>query len=508
MKRTKLVDEDIDKIMSPRDTDSRRLLRTFDSLPRWPFSSWTLAIIAIGFLFTFYDIFNINVSFVQTCVQIKAGCTPKLAFGFLKYPLLFNLAGYVVGAVLLSPISDRIGRRNMLLITMLVTGVGSAYSALSGDMNNFIISRTITGIGTGADLAVVSTYLCEVSPKIKRGSYNALIYIASNGGAALGVWLGLILTTKAGHWPVGIPFAKAGPGFLDGWRWMYWVGAILSVVAILMRTELPESPRWFVSKGKISQAAILVERAKKRFTLDQLASATTSSDIEYSDESSVDGEYLDMQNNAPGLDKSRRSAYGKIFSSPLYRRRAFILLAMWGFAYVTVYSLAGGLTSLLSTFGYPQPEAGVIVAIGIFGLFLARLTNPIADRISRRLWIPISAGIMVIGAFVLSLGRVHDFYFTFAGAILLFLGNSLWVPITYAWSAEQFPTLARTSGFGFVDGIGHFGGGVGILLIAPVVPHLGILGGLLLIVGFLAVAAGIAQFNPSTQGESLEKVSP
>lgn len=507
MKRTKFINEEVDKIAPLQDTDPGKMLRMFDSLPRWPFSPWTLAIIALGFLFTFYDIFNINVSFVQTCVQIKAGCTPKLAFGFLKYPLLFNLAGYVVGAVLLSPISDRIGRRNMLLVTMLITGIGSAYTALSGDMSNFIISRTITGIGTGADLAVVSTYLSEVSPRIKRGRYNALIYIASNGGAALGVWLGLILTTKAGHWPIGIPFAKAGPGFLDGWRWMYWVGAILSVVAILMRIELPESPRWLVYKGRLSQAAVLVERARSRFSLDQSENSTTSGDIAYGDEGFASDEFEGVY-TPPGPDNSRWGAYGEIFRSPLYRRRAFVLLAMWVFAYVTVYSLAGGLTSLLSTFGYPQPEAGVIAAIGIFGLFLARLTNPLADRISRRLWIPISAGIMIIGAFVLSFGRVHDFYFTFAGAILLFLGNSLWVPITYAWSAEQFPTLARTSGFGFVDGIGHFGGGVGILLIAPVVPHLGILGGLLLIVGFLVVAAGIAQLNPSTQGESLEKVSP
>lgn len=506
MKKTKLIDEMADKIPPLRDADSRKLLRTFDSLPRWPFSPWTLAIIALGFLFTFYDIFNINVSFVQTCVQIKAGCTPKLAFGFLKYPLLFNLAGYVVGAVLLSPISDRIGRRNMLLFTMLITGIGSAYTALSGDMGNFIISRTVTGIGTGADLAVVSTYLSEVSPRIRRGRYNALIYIASNGGAALGVWLGLILTTKAGHWPIGIPFAKAGPGFLDGWRWMYWVGAILSVVAIVMRIELPESPRWLVYKGRIDQAAILVERATERFSLNRLESPTISGATKPSDEGFPSGEFEETY--ASGFRNSTRGAYGEIFRNPLYRRRAFVLLAMWVFAYVTVYSLAGGLTSLLSTFGYPQPEAGVIAAVGIFGLFLARLTNPLADRISRRLWIPISAGIMVVGAFVLSLGRVHDFYFTFAGAILLFLGNSLWVPITYAWSAEQFPTLARTSGFGFVDGIGHFGGGVGILLIAPVVPHLGILGGLLLIVGFLVVAAGIAQLNPSTQGESLEKVSP
>ena len=55
----------------------------------------------------------------------------------------------------------------------------------------------------------------------------------------------------------------------------------------------------------------------------------------------------------------------------------------------------------------------------------------------------------------------------FIGSIIVFFGFNIWVPATYAWSIESFPTRARTTGFGIVDGIGHVGGGVGVLLIAP-----------------------------------------
>ena len=467
-----------------------QLLARLDRIPRWPFSWFSLGVIALGFLFTFYDIFNINVSFVQTCVRIQPGCTPRNAFDSLKVPLVWNLAGYVVGAMILSPLADRLGRRNMLVITMVITGLGSMYSALSGDMTHFTISRALTGVGTGADLAVVSTYLNEVAPRLRRARYTALTYVAANVGAAMAIWLGLILTTKPGHWPAGLPFAQAGPGFSDGWRWMYWGGALLALVAILLRYELPESPRWLITQRRFAHATHLIEKAEARVLAGGVA--------------------LDPPVEFPvaPAPPPKSGVYREILSSPLYRKRALILLAMWTTAYVAVYSLAGGLTSLLTSFGYPQAEAGVISAIGIFGLFFARLTNPLADRIPRRVWLPMSAAIMLVGALVLTIGGRHDILLAFAGAVLLFAGNSLWVPITYSWSAELFPTRARTAGFGLVDGLGHLGGGIGVVLIAPVVIHMGSLRGMLLIVGFLVVAALIAQLNAPTAGRSLEDVSP
>src|SRR5947209_17530005 len=183
-----------------------------DRIPTWALPYLFIGIIGVGFLFTFYDIFDTNVSFIQTCLQIIPGCTaPPLAASFEGLPVLLNLAGYVVGALVLSPLADRYGRRDMLLITMVLTGLGSLYNAFVGDYTNFILARTITGIGIGADLAIVNTYINELAPREGRAKYTSMIFIMSSLGAFLGIWLGLYLTTEATPFPLGLPFAVAGP---------------------------------------------------------------------------------------------------------------------------------------------------------------------------------------------------------------------------------------------------------------------------------------------------------
>src|SRR3954463_8023680 len=239
----------------------REVLARLDRIDTWSLPSLFIGVIGLGFLFTFYDIFDINVSFIQTCVALKPGCTPETALDALKTPVVLNLAGYVVGTLLLSPIADRVGRRNMLMVTMGLTGLGSLYNALAPDYTNFVIARVITGMGIGADLAIVNTFIGEVAPRRSRGKFTSLIFVMSALGALLGIWLGLFLTTPAEPWPHGLPFAQAGPGFETGWRWMYAVGALLALVSIALRVQLPESPRWLLRRGRREGAeAVGVQR--------------------------------------------------------------------------------------------------------------------------------------------------------------------------------------------------------------------------------------------------------
>src|SRR5579872_5220639 len=102
-----------------------------DRIPIWSLSYLFIGIIGVGFLFTFFDIFDITVSFIQTCTQIVSTCNPGTAATYLGLPVELNLAGYVVGALVLSPLADRFGRRDMLLFTMLLTGIGSFITIFS-----------------------------------------------------------------------------------------------------------------------------------------------------------------------------------------------------------------------------------------------------------------------------------------------------------------------------------------------------------------------------------------
>ena len=358
----------------------------------------------------------------------------------------------------------------------------------------FVIGRAVTGIGIGADLAIVSTYISEVAPRNTRARYMSIIFAISGIGTVLGTWLGLLLTTPAGHWPLGLPFAL-GKSLSDGWRWMYYIGALLALVALLMRVQLPESPLWLISKNRLAEAEITIKkmesRAERKGTLPapELIAAPTLAP-------------------AIGVQRTHNGPIGQILMNPMYRSRAALLLAVWFFAYITVYAFAAGFTSVLNGIGYIQSEAGLVVSIGVFGRLIAGLLSAkYSELLERKLWLVISAIITLAGALIVSIAH-NNIYASGVGAMVIFIGFNLWVPMAYAWSAENFPTQARSTGFALVDGIGHVGGGIGLLVVAPLILGMNPIAALLMLVGFLVVAAVIAQFGVNTRGRSLGEVSP
>jgi MFS family permease len=469
---------------------AKGVLARLDRLDVWSMPLLFVGIIGLGFLFTFYDVFDINVSFIQSCVALKPGCTPETALNAIRVPIALNLAGYVAGTLLLSPIADKIGRRNMLLVTMLLTGVGSLWNALAPDYTNFVLARVVTGMAIGADLSIVNTYIGEVAPRRNRAKWTSVIFVNSALGALLGIWLGLFLTTPKTPWPHGLPFAQAGPGFENGWRWMYGVGALLALVAVVLRYELPESPRWLIGQGRVNDADRVVtemeERASRRHELPPIPD-------DVSTETPAPGGYISFKH---------------VLGNATYVKRVLVLVMVWFFAYVTVFAVSAGGTSLLTALHYPPPEAGIIQAVGAFGfLACALFAVRYAERLERKLWLPIGALITVIGSVLVAEAGTSTAV-AFIGMAIVFFGFNLWVPMTYALSAESFPTRARVTGFGLVDGIGHLGGGIGVLLIAPQIPHMSVLGAFLVISGFLVVAAVIAQFTLTTRARRFEDVSP
>ncbi|MBO0810553.1 MAG: MFS transporter [Microlunatus sp.] len=471
----------------PIPEQAREILARLDRIRTWSLPPSFLTIIGLGFLFTFYDIFDINVSFVQTCSQLVGGCSPENALSFLPLPTVLNLLGYVIGTLVLSPISDRIGRRNMLLITMLITGLGSLYTALSPDFVNFTISRIITGIGIGADLAIVNTYIGEVSPKNARAKFTTVIFIMSALGAFLGIWLGLFLTTPSEPWPTGLPFAV---GLAHGWRWMYAIGAILALIAILLRLQLPESARWLLHRGRQQEAESITSGMEQR------AARNGELDPPRKDE---------VPTHWP---PPRRVPYADIFLHPVYLRRVILLFCMWFFGYITVYAYAAGFTSIFTSLKFSPPEAGVIAAVGTFGFVgVAVAMSFLVEKLERRYWLPIATVVTFIGAFLIAFAG-SSIVADFIGAILIFAGFNLWVSPTYALTAEHFPTRARSTGFAIVDGVGHIGGGIGILILAPLIPHLSVLWALMLVSCFLIIASVLAQFTVHTRDRAFEVVSP
>jgi MFS family permease len=466
------------------------IIARLDRIPTWALNYILLGIIGMGELFTFFDIFNINVSFVQTTVVLFH--QPLSSAAVLLGPVVLgNLAGYVVGSLILSPISDRIGRRDMLMVTMLITGLGSLYNAFAPDYLNFLLARIITGIGVGADLAIANTYVSEVAPTKYRAKYVSEIFIFSTTGGFLAIWLGLLLTTPPAPFPQGLPFALGGSGFFatNGWRVMYLIGAVLAFIGLGLRFSLPESPRWLITKGSVSEAEAIVKSMEEKVI--------------------SRGKKLEpLPKIIQPYVKNEGVPYVEIFKNKFYLKRFAILLPVWFLAYTTVYSIASGLTSLLVSKGYSPPEAGMIAALGISGFIMAALIATFGgERLERKYWLGVASVITLIGGLIMV--STTDIIVSGLGAILLFIGFNTWVPIAYTWVTESFPTRARTSGFALTDGLGHLGGGIGVLGVTYLSTVLSVIPLFVVIASFLIIAALIAiPLGHLTAGKRLDEVSP
>jgi len=137
----------------------------------------------------------------------------------------------------------------------------------------------------------------------------------------------------------------------------------------------------------------------------------------------------------------------------------------------------------------------------------------LGDKMERKSWLPISAAITFIGGLVIAFG-INNLTLAVLGAFLIFVGMDFWVPISYTWVSESFPTRARATGFALADGLGHLGGGIGLIIVGALLSIMtkgsmqSILVLFIIIASFQIISAVIAQFGPKTANKRLDEVSP
>ncbi|WP_241997955.1 MULTISPECIES: MFS transporter [Kribbella] len=155
------------------------------------------------------------------------------------------LAGQVVGALFFGRLSDRLGRRNLFMVTLGVYLVGSGLTALTlgsgaGWVAYLYATRFIAGMGIGGEYAAINSAIDEMIPARYRGRVD----IAVNGT----YWAGAILGTLG-----SLLFLQVMAPSL-GWRLGFLIGPVLAVVVLFVRRNLPESPRWLLMHGRAAEA--------------------------------------------------------------------------------------------------------------------------------------------------------------------------------------------------------------------------------------------------------------
>ena len=154
------------------------------------------------------------------------------------------LVGEVIGALFFGRLSDKLGRRNLFMITLGVYLIGSGLTAATAAGGQWFIflyfTRVIAGMGIGGEYAAINSAIDEMIPARFRGRVD----LAVNGT----YWAGAIIGTAVTLWVLN----HVAPGW--GWRIAFLVGPVLALVIIYVRKNLPESPRWLIMHGREAEA--------------------------------------------------------------------------------------------------------------------------------------------------------------------------------------------------------------------------------------------------------------
>jgi len=145
-------------------------------------------------------------------------------------------------------LADRLGRKRLFLITLAVYAAATLATAFSPNFVFFALCRFATGLGIGGEYAAINSAIDELIPARVRGRVNLAINGSFWAGAALGAGLSLWL----------LDAQMLGP--VRGWRFAFALGAVLAVAILLVRRDVPESPRWLIAHGRADEAERIVQQ--------------------------------------------------------------------------------------------------------------------------------------------------------------------------------------------------------------------------------------------------------
>ena len=170
------------------------------------------------------------------------------ALAFVPYHLSSFFSGYLVagaslgaaaGAIIAGPLTDRFGRKSLLVFDAGLYAVGSLLSAFTPDAALLLIARTMIGLAIGADSAIATAYIAEYAPRDRRGSLSLL----QQWMITVGIFVAYAVAT------IILRVDPSGAGTV-GWRVILGFGAVPAIVGLVLRAQMPESPRWLLRHGK------------------------------------------------------------------------------------------------------------------------------------------------------------------------------------------------------------------------------------------------------------------
>lgn len=399
------------------------------------------------------------------------------------------LVGAVVGALGFGWLTDRIGRKKLFFITLALYLMATAATGLSWDIWSFCIFRFLTGAGIGGEYTAINSTIQELVPARVRGWTDLVINGSFWIGAAGGSFLSIVLLRAD----------VIDPAW--GWRVAFFIGGGLGLAILLLRSWIPESPRWLATHGYVAEADRVVAGIEKRFT----------------DEGHV----------LPPIDESKRfklktrshTPLGEVFDTMLvgHRKQTMVGLALMiaqAFFYNALfftYALV-----LQRFYGVPSEHVGWYLLPFALGSFLGPvLLGRLFDTVGRRPMIAftygISAVLLAITGYLFKIEVFGPIGQTAAWMVVFFFASAA-ASAAYLTVAETFPLEIRALAIAVFYALGTGIGGVSGPLLFGALVETGSRDNVLIGYGIGAVLMLIAAvvggiWGTAAEGKSLEEVS-
>ena len=410
---------------------------------------------------SFLDGFDISIISVAILIL-----RPEFALTSTEVTLLLGstILGMIFGGIVVGYIADLKGRRYLYLWDMIFFIVFTVLCAIATNYLQLLIFRLLLGIAIGADYAITPTIIAEFSPAKHRGMLLSLAGAAWFIGAFVAYGIGTLL----------IPLGDVS------WRYMFLIGIIPAIIILVLRRDVPESPRWLLSHGKNEKANESMEIIDSKAHI-----------------------------QAP-------VTYTKTKISDLFRKKyiaATVFISVFWFALDAVtYVIALNGPSILEDLGLTSDAAsGYATIIALLAIIGAAIAIIFIDSIGRKSLTAIGFAGMVV---TLLLAAVLFKYSPIVIYIVLLfvvfeiteeLGPGI---ISSVYPQELYPTEIRSTAQGFGTTISRVGALFGIFSFALVSALYGISGGLIFLAGISGVGLIVTLLlGKETARRSLEELN-
>jgi sugar porter (SP) family MFS transporter len=382
--------------------------------------------------------------------------------------------GAIAGNAVAGALSDRFGRRRVLLATALMFVASSVLASTATHFAGFVAARIVGGLAVGCAILIAPVYIAEISPAGKRGSLVSLNQLMIVIGISASFFSNYVLLGVGEH----------------NWRWMLGVQTIPAVLYFTLLLFVPESPRWLLLKGRESQA------------LDVLARVTGESDA--------------RTNLQVIRDSIAAAPVARSFRGLLDRRVRLIMVVALGLAFFQQITGINAVFYYLPTI-FSKAGGGVndafrqAVLVGLVNLAMTFVAIWLIDRLGRKPLLIIGVAGMAISLLVISWAfsrpdmnarLVLVAIIGFVASFAISLGPVMWVLLSEIFPNEQRAAAISVAGFwnALVSASVTFVFPSALSLLSPA--------GTFLAFGLMASAAWVfvLLFVPETKGRTLEQL--